>query len=123
MEELFRQRITVVWLGLVVATLISWQLGVEDVFDDTVALTLATVAVLGVAFVKIRFVGLDVMEIRHAPRVLRLVFYVWMVAVYLELVVLYLTSLGNRDRAAGFAARSNGRNHREISDGRHTMLR
>jgi Prokaryotic Cytochrome C oxidase subunit IV len=79
-----------VWLGLVVATLISWQLGVEDVFDDSVALTLTTLTILGVAFVKIRFVGLDFMEIRHAPRVLRLVFYVWMVAVYLELVVLYL---------------------------------
>jgi len=90
MEQLFRQRITLVWLGLVVATLISWQLGVEDVFDDSVALTLTTVAVLGVAFVKIRFVGLDFMEIRHAPRVLRLVFNVWMVAVFLELVVLYL---------------------------------
>lgn len=90
MEQLFRQRITLVWLGLIVATLVSWQLGVEDVFDDNLALTLTTVAVLGVAFVKIRFVGLDFMEIRHAPRALRLVFTVWMVAVYLELVGLYL---------------------------------
>lgn len=90
MEQLFRQRITLVWAGLVLATLLSWQLSSESAFDSTLARALTTFAILGVAMIKVRYVGLDFMEIRHSPRALRIIFDVWMVAVYTELVVLYI---------------------------------
>lgn len=90
MERVLRQRITVVWFGLVLATLLSWLLSSEHVFDSATARTLTTVAILGVAFVKVRYVGLDFMELRHAPRALRVVFDVWMLVVYGMLVGLYV---------------------------------
>jgi hypothetical protein len=90
MEQLLRQRITIVWLGLVLATLLSWALSSEHVFDSSIARTVTTMAILGVALVKVRFVGLDFMEIRHAPRALRLALDVWMLGVYGMLVGLYV---------------------------------
>jgi len=90
MEQVLHQRITLVWLGLVLATLLSWGLSSEHLFDSTIARTLTTMAILGVAFVKVCYVGLDFMELRRAPRALRLVFHAWMVGVYCLLVGLYV---------------------------------
>jgi hypothetical protein len=90
MEYIPRQRITVVWLGLVLATLLSWALSSEHVFNSAVARAVTTMAVLGVAFVKIRYVGLDFMELRHAPPALRIVFDIWMVGTYCALIGLYV---------------------------------
>lgn len=90
MEQVLRQRITVVWFGLVLATLVSWALSSEHVFDSATARTITTMAILGVAFVKVRYVGLDFMELRHAPHALRIVLDVWLLAVYGMLVGLYV---------------------------------
>jgi hypothetical protein len=70
-----------VWTLLVVATITSWSLGG------------ATVAVLVVAFVKVRLVGLYFMELRSAPVPLRLLFEGWVVVVCSILIGLYLSGV------------------------------
>jgi len=69
-NTLLRTPASVVWLVLVAATAFSWVLGTEHGFGSD-AQQLASVAVLAVAFVKIRFIGLYFMELRESPVVLR----------------------------------------------------
>jgi hypothetical protein len=56
------------------ATGFSLWTSVEHGVDDV---TLATVIVMVVAFVKTRFVGMHFMELRHAPFPLRMIFHGW----------------------------------------------
>jgi Prokaryotic Cytochrome C oxidase subunit IV len=72
--SLLRTRTSVVWLVLVSATFVSWQLGAGHeigVNSDTSAIN---IVILLVAFFKVRFVGLYFMELRDAPRLLRALF-------------------------------------------------
>jgi len=72
-----RERVTWVWLALVVLTCVTtWGLS-TDVF-------LPVVAVVGnfvIAAVKVRYVMLDFMELRDAPIPVRVAFEAWPVAV------------------------------------------
>lgn len=88
MTALLRTAVTPVWLILVLATGISWWLGTDHGVD---ARTTATVMVLIVAFVKVRFVGLYFMELRHAPLPLRLLFEAWVLVVCATVIGLYLS--------------------------------
>jgi hypothetical protein len=63
---------------------------VEHAFDGHTARIVTTICILAVAFIKIRFVGLDFMELRHAPRLLLLIFDAWMALVFVILVAMYL---------------------------------
>jgi hypothetical protein len=83
--SLFRARSTVVWIGLVAATIVSWAVGSEHGTGSTVA-----VVVLGVALFKVRYVGLDFMELRQAPVLLRGVFECYCVALWCVLAGMYL---------------------------------
>jgi hypothetical protein len=80
-------RITAVWLILVVATLVSWE-SARAGSDQG----LATSAVLAIAFVKVRFIGLEFMELRTAPLPLRLAFELWLLVVCSVLLALYWRS-------------------------------
>ena len=81
----FRNRTTVIWLILVAITAISWETSVGHADADR----FVTLAVLVVAFVKMRLIGLEFMELRHAPLPLRLLFEVWVVGVGTAIVALY----------------------------------
>src|ERR1700722_13997782 len=81
--SLFRARSTVVWVVLVAATIVSWAVGSEHG-------TGSTIAVLGVALFKVRYVGLDFMELRQAPLLLRGMFEVYCVALWCVLAGMYL---------------------------------
>jgi hypothetical protein len=72
-------------LLLVVATIISWAVGGEHQTGSSVV-----VVVLGIAMVKVRFVGLDFMELRRAPIPLRAAFEFYCVALFLVLTGMYL---------------------------------
>lgn len=87
MVPVIQPRITAVWVFLILATGLSWQFGHGFGFGSNVAY--ATVAILIVSFIKIRFVLLDFMELRHAPRWLRAAFETWTVVVCVTLVSLY----------------------------------
>lgn len=74
-----------VWAVLVVATLVSWAVGSDHGTGSLVA-----VIVLGVALVKVRFVGLDFMELRNAPLALRAAFEGYCLALWCVLAGMYL---------------------------------
>lgn len=85
LSTLLRARSTVVWAALVVATVVSWAVGSEHGTGSLVALL-----VLGVAMIKVRFVGLDFMELRHAPLPLRAAFEGYCVVLWGVLTGMYL---------------------------------
>jgi hypothetical protein len=88
LTALLKTRTTAVWLGLIVATLVSWRIGT----DHGLHASLATAVVLVVAFVKVRFVGVYFMELRDAPAWLRTVFEGYCLVVCTALIVMYLAA-------------------------------
>jgi hypothetical protein len=86
LTTLLRDRISVVWLVLVLATLASWILGV----GHGLPAGYNAVAIIVIAFAKVHFVGRYFMELRHAPVALTAVFGAWNVAVAALLIGLYL---------------------------------
>ncbi|MDT5317318.1 MAG: hypothetical protein QOE74_6338 [Mycobacterium sp.] len=73
----WRQRATMVWVGLVVATCVTtWGLS-KDAFSPAVAM----VGTFVIAAMKVRYVILDFMELREAPRPVRIAFEAWPVVV------------------------------------------
>jgi heme/copper-type cytochrome/quinol oxidase subunit 4 len=71
--SVLRERVTWVWLGLVMLTCVTtWGLS-KDLFGPTVAV----VGIFLIAAVKVRYVILDFMELRHAPIPVRIAAEVW----------------------------------------------
>lgn len=85
--SLLRSRITVVWLALVLATCLSWET-VGD-FAWTRDYRILSTIVLGIAFVKVRYVMLEFMELRHAPLPMRLVAEAWCMVVFAAVAGFY----------------------------------
>ena len=75
-----------VFAALVLATLSSWLLGIEGSTS-----TLTGCAVVAIALVKVRLVGLHFMELRNAPAALRGAFEAYVALTGAVLLVLYLT--------------------------------
>lgn len=74
----FLLRISVVWLLLVMATVLSFAMvWLVDFDDQTIK---GVVAILVITFIKVRFVILDFMELRNAPGTLRWINELWVVA-------------------------------------------
>jgi len=86
-QDLLKNVISVVWLGLIALTLAAWWLGVDGALSSV---KLASVLILLIAFTKARFVGLYFMELRHSPLSLRIVFETWCGVVCTTLIVMYL---------------------------------
>jgi len=84
MTTLLRARSTWVWAVLVAATLVSWAVGAEHGIGSAIA-----IVVLLVAMIKVRFVGLDFMELRNAPILLRAAFEIYCVALWGVLAGMY----------------------------------
>jgi hypothetical protein len=71
--SVWRQRATAVWIGLMMATCVTtWGLS-KDWFNPAVAV----VGTFLIAALKVRYVVLDFMELRHAPMPVRLAFEAW----------------------------------------------
>ncbi|WP_445165917.1 cytochrome C oxidase subunit IV family protein [Mycolicibacterium sp. Dal123E01] len=85
MLQLMRNRAGVSWLVLVALTCASFAFGADHGTGSLVA-----VGVLAIAAIKVRLVGLDFMELRHAPIPLRAIFEVYCVALWALLSGLYL---------------------------------
>jgi hypothetical protein len=87
---LLRTRTSIVWLVLILATLLTWSLGGSHHTPGTGgAHSVAGFSILLIAFVKVRFIGLYFMELRHAPVALRGVFEAYCVVTCGVLVVLF----------------------------------
>jgi hypothetical protein len=89
LTRLLRSPITIVWVVLIAATICSLLLGTDDVVTPV---KLASVLVLVIAFIKVRFVGLYFMELRDAPVPLRLIFEGYCVVVCAALIVMFLVA-------------------------------
>jgi heme/copper-type cytochrome/quinol oxidase subunit 4 len=75
--SVLRERVTWVWLGLMVLTCFTtWGLS-KDLFSPAVAV----VGIFLIAAVKVRYVMLDFMELRQAPLQVRAAFEAWPVLV------------------------------------------
>jgi len=73
----WRERVTLVWVGLMALTCATtWGLS-QDLFSPAVAV----LGIFLIAALKVRYVMLDFMELRDAPTPARVLFQVWIVAV------------------------------------------
>jgi hypothetical protein len=84
-HQLIRGRAVVSWLIMIAATLVSFVVGVDHGTGAVIV-----VVVLGIAAIKVRLVGLDFMELRHAPVVLRVIFEIYCVVLWATLSGLYM---------------------------------
>jgi caa(3)-type oxidase subunit IV len=80
-------RVAVTWLVLLAATLLSWESA-----HSSGDYRLASAVVLLIAFLKARLIGLEFMELRAAPRMLRAIFEAWTLVACAALLALYLLS-------------------------------
>ncbi|HEX4189507.1 MAG TPA: cytochrome C oxidase subunit IV family protein [Marmoricola sp.] len=86
-HDFLRAKPTRVWLVLVAITVVSVVTAGGHGSGSRIGLV-----ALVLATVKARFVGLDFMELRHAPRLLRTLFELYCVAIAGTLVVVYLVA-------------------------------
>jgi hypothetical protein len=82
------RRPLLIWSLLILATLCSFSL--FEAAGGSRFQRCANVAIIIIAFIKVRWVGLDFMELRGAPLGLRIAFEVWVIAIAGTLVGLYL---------------------------------
>jgi hypothetical protein len=84
--ELLRKPVTVVWAALMLATITStWLLS-----NNSVTPEVATVPILLIAALKVRFVIWHFMEVRRAPLALRFICDGWLLAVTAGILTVYL---------------------------------
>ena len=72
-----------------IATALSWWLGADGGAVKSVSIPVLTVALMLIAFIKVRFVIHYFMEIRHAPLALRLVCDAWVVGICSAILGMY----------------------------------
>jgi heme/copper-type cytochrome/quinol oxidase subunit 4 len=86
--SVLRERVTWVWLGLVVLTCVTtWGLS-KDLFSPAVAV----VGIFLIAAVRVRYVILDFMELRNAPIPVRVIGEAWPVAVAVMILGFWFAS-------------------------------
>lgn len=88
--DLLRSTATVVWFFLIAATVVSWALGTDHGFVDDH--TVASITILVVAFVKVRFIGLYFMDLKDAPLLLRALIEIYCLAVCALVIGFYLAA-------------------------------
>lgn len=84
---MLRHRLTLFWILLVTATVVSIEFvrGLFGALDEHAV----GAAVLLIAFIKVRIVGTEFMELRRAPWGARVAFDAWVVVLAIALIVLY----------------------------------
>lgn len=83
-----RERVTLVWVALMLATgVTTWVLS-----KDALSPEVAVVATFGIAALKVRYVMLDFMGLRHAPTPARVVFELWIAAVTVMILAFWFVS-------------------------------
>ncbi|HYP57374.1 MAG TPA: cytochrome C oxidase subunit IV family protein [Beijerinckia sp.] len=80
---------TAAWAFLITATLVSWWLG-HAARNNFPAQHLAIAGVIGTALIKVWVVGLQFMELRNAPPLIRLAFAAWVVSMMVALLAIAL---------------------------------
>ena len=91
MIPFYRSRLTRVWVMLSIMTIASWWTSTRS---DGRAYALITAGVLSFALIKSRLVIRYFMEVRFAPRWLRLTCDVWLMMVFAMVFALYVAGGG-----------------------------
>lgn len=81
------RRVTVVWLALLGLTFASFLVGIEQGRGVASA---SAVVIIGIALFKVRLVGIHFMDLRVAPRPLRLIFEAYVLVVFIVLATIGL---------------------------------
>ncbi|RLA44053.1 MAG: hypothetical protein DRR06_10665 [Gammaproteobacteria bacterium] len=89
MQTFFRHPATPIWLLLMIATGLSWWLGVDAGREEDLNYHLISTTLIIIAFIKVRFVMRYFMEVRTAPLSLRLICDAWIVVVCSAIVWLF----------------------------------
>lgn len=79
LQQLRLSRESRTWLLLMLLSLISWQLGGSHGSNPTISV----LVLISLAFFKVHLIMGDFMEVRHAPRVLKMTAAAWLLASYL----------------------------------------
>jgi hypothetical protein len=87
---LVRSKATPIWALLFSATCVSWALGSHRSSHSGLGLELASIAVMLIALVKMRFVLIHFMELKRAPWIWRGLFEAWVALIGIALVTTYL---------------------------------
>jgi len=91
MKALINARLTLVWLVLCAVTIVSWWLGgTAEHHGHFVFSTPVTIGVLAIGLFKCRLIMQNFMEVRTAPRWLRLFTDIWLVAFWGAVLAIYL---------------------------------
>lgn len=87
MTNLVISRITAIWLLMIGATLLSWQMGhgAEIIKQRYVA-----AAIIVITFVKVRLLIFEFMEIKTAPFWMRFAFDLWMMSTSGVIIFVFL---------------------------------
>jgi hypothetical protein len=93
MRGLLRDRLVIVWLMLIVATLLSAGIGGTHGFARSAGAAVASEVVLVIAFGKVAAVIFNYMDIRRAPRALKILWGVWLAVVLCVLTGIYRAGL------------------------------
>ena len=89
MQTLFRHPATPIWLLLMMATGLSWWLGLGLEAEMQLDHRYISTTLIVIAFVKVRFVMRYFMEVRMAPLPLRLICDAWIVVVCSAIIWLF----------------------------------
>jgi hypothetical protein len=82
-------RTTAIWLILVVASFLTWWLGTNE-SRDLLSDRLMIAVVVVIAFLKAYFIGMEFMEVRGAPAVLRGLLTGWVCLLAGAITTIYL---------------------------------
>ena len=82
-------RTTAIWLTLILASFLTWWLGTNDSRDELIERAMIA-AVVVIAFLKAYLVGMEFMEVRGAPAVLRGLLTGWVGLLAVAVTTLYL---------------------------------
>jgi hypothetical protein len=82
-------RTTAIWLILILASFLTWWLGTNDSRDELIERAMIA-AVVVIAFLKAYLVGMEFMEVRGAPAVLRGLLTGWVGLLAVAVTTLYL---------------------------------
>ena len=93
MTQFLRDRLFLVWLLLIAVTLLSAMIGGAHGFAATGHGAEATFAVLGIAMAKVWMVMAHFMDVRGAPRALKIICAVWLLVVLTILLAVYANLL------------------------------
>lgn len=81
-------RLMIVWFALVAATALASLLG-SDTGSNFASPKHASAIIITIAFIKVRFVISEFMEVRCAPRLMQVLADIWLVTICALLIWLY----------------------------------